>query len=136
MKTTHQQQAYALARIILGINFLIHGLVRIPKLQAFSNGMVTQFQGSPMPAGFTKAFASVLPFAEAIIGLFILLGLLTRQALLAAGILIGILVFGTCLIEKWDIAGEQMNYALYIAALLFLGQYNAYSITRTRASSV
>lgn len=129
---THQQKAYALARIILGINFLIHGLVRLPKLQAFSNGMAIQFQNSPLPASLTRIFASLLPFAEASIGLFILLGLFTRQALLAAGIVMGLLISGTCLIEKWDIASEQMVYVLYISALLFLEQYNAYTLTRSK----
>ncbi|RFM28469.1 DoxX family protein [Deminuibacter soli] len=126
----HQQKAYALARVLLGINFLLHGLTRIPKLEAFATGMVAQFQATLLPAALTSAFAHALPFAEAGIGLFILLGLYTRHALLAAGVVMGMLLFGTCLLEKWDGAGLQMSYALYIAALLFLEKYNYCAVYR------
>lgn len=128
--TRHQQKAYALARILLGINFFMHGMVRIPKLQVFVAGMVKQFEASPLPEMITRLFATVLPFAEAAVGLCLLIGLFTRHALIAAGILMGSLLFGTCLLEKWDGAGLQMSYALYIAALLFLEHYNAYAVYR------
>jgi len=39
LKMSNQQLAFLLARITLGINLFIHGLVRIPKLNAFAEGV-------------------------------------------------------------------------------------------------
>lgn len=124
----HRYLAFALARITLGINFLGHGLVRLPKLEVFRNWMVKYFEGTMLPAGIVSPFATVLPFIEFALGLFLIIGMFTKQTLIASALLIIILLFGTCIKEAWDAAGSQMLYALFIAMLLFNLDYNAWSI--------
>ncbi|UYQ91625.1 DoxX family protein [Chitinophaga horti] len=132
---TNRHLAYALARITLGINFLGHGLVRLPKLEGFRNWMVKLFEGTMMPPSLVAPFATILPFIEFALGMFLIIGLFTRQSLVACAVLMMILLFGTCLREAWDAAGSQMLYALYIALLLFFIEYNAMAIdTRKRTS--
>ncbi|WP_295122402.1 DoxX family protein [uncultured Chitinophaga sp.] len=132
----HRYLAFALARITLGINFLGHGLVRLPKLDAFRTGMVKDFERTFLPGPIVSAFATVLPFIEFALGLFLIIGIFTKQSLAGCAILMMILLFGTCMKEAWDSAGSQMLYALFIAFLLFNLEYNSLSIdTRKKPST-
>ena len=65
----------ALLRLTLGINLVVHGLVRVPKLSAFAAGMARDFQPTILPSGLVQAFALALPFAEAAVGALITVGL-------------------------------------------------------------
>ncbi|WP_373057375.1 DoxX family protein [Zunongwangia sp. H14] len=123
-----QQLAYILARITLGLNFFMHGLVRIPKLEAFAKGLASGFEGTLLPAVIAEAFGYVLPFFELIIGALILLGFKTKQVLAAAAILIMLLIFGSGLKEDWGAVGTQMLYALFIFFLLFHLEYNRFAL--------
>jgi thiosulfate dehydrogenase [quinone] large subunit len=124
MNLNNFELAFVLGRLLLGINFLMHGLVRIPKLAVFRAGLVKEFAAAPLPEPLVSLFAMVLPFAEAGIGLLLVLGLFTRPALVAAMLVIISLVFGSCLLEKWTIVGDQMVYGLYILTLVLHLQRN------------
>ena len=89
--------AYLLLRLTLGLNILLHGAVRLPALGAFAEGMVRQLTDTPLPAVAVRLFGLVLPFLEAAIGLLLTIGLWTRRALVAGGLLVAALVFGTAL---------------------------------------
>ncbi len=112
--------AYSVFRITLGINILIHGAGRIlgPGAGAFATKMAGEFTGTVLPYGLVHLFLLVLPFAEAILGGLITLGLLTRWALTLGGLLIAALVFGTALRSDWNIVGIQMIYAIIYYLLL------------------
>jgi thiosulfate dehydrogenase [quinone] large subunit len=75
-----------------------------------------------------RPFALTLVFAEAIIGLLLVLGLWTRWSLLLGAVLISALVFGTALRSDWDTLAIQLLYAFIYAALITALEYNAYSI--------
>lgn len=60
----------------------------------------------------------ILPAAEAILGVLITLGLLTRWALTLGGLLMAALVFGTALRSDWTTVGIQMVYAIVYYLLL------------------
>jgi thiosulfate dehydrogenase [quinone] large subunit len=124
MTLNNFELAFVLGRLLLGVNFLMHGLVRIPKLAVFRAGLVKEFATTPLPEPLVSLFATVLPFAEAGIGLLLVLGLFTRPALVANIMLIISLVFGSCLLEKWTIVGDQMVYGLYILTLVLHLQRN------------
>jgi thiosulfate dehydrogenase [quinone] large subunit len=124
MSLNNFELAFVLGRLLLGVNFLMHGLVRIPKLAVFRAGIVKEFAATPLPTELVSLFATVLPFAEAGIGLLLVLGLFTRPALVAAMLAIISLVFGSCLLEKWTIVGDQMVYGLYIITLVLHLQRN------------
>jgi len=115
----NKQLAYFLARITLGINFFIHGLVRIPKLSQFAEGVLGGFEGSILPAMLVEPIAYAIPFIELILGAMILLGVFSRKALTASAILMIILITGSAFKEDWGAVGTQMLYALYIFFLIF-----------------
>jgi len=124
MKLNNFELAFVLGRLLLGLNFLMHGLVRIPKLAVFRAGIEKEFAAAPLPPTLVSAFATALPFVEGAIGVLLLLGLFTRPALVAAMLVIMSLVFGSSLLEKWTLVGDQLVYGLYIIMLVLHLQRN------------
>ena len=113
-----QRLAYLLLRLTLGINILLQGAVRLPTLGAFAQGMVQQFADSLLPSVAVRLFGLLLPFLETGIGLLVTVGLWTRWALVAGGLLIAALVFGTALRSDWQTLAIQMLYAIMYYLLL------------------
>jgi thiosulfate dehydrogenase (quinone) large subunit len=110
--------ARALLRVTLGVNLVVHALVRMPKLILFADGMARDFGATFLPWRLVHVFALALPFAEAAIGACIAVGLWQRLALTAGALLILALVFGTALLQRWETLTQQMVYAFLYAALL------------------
>jgi thiosulfate dehydrogenase [quinone] large subunit len=112
--------SYGIFRITLGINILIHGAGRIfgQGTGAFAAKLSSEFAGTVLPSGLIHLFLTILPFAEAILGALITLGLLTRWALALGGLLIAALIFGTALRSDWNTVGIQMIYAITYYLLL------------------
>jgi len=110
-----------LLRFGLGIDMLLHGVVRIPNLAAFVEHGTSSFKGSFLPDALVTPFLHVLPFIEAIIGLLILVGgKAGRLGFIAGGFLMGVLLFGTASHQAWDLASQQIIYLLAFAiALMF-----------------
>jgi thiosulfate dehydrogenase (quinone) large subunit len=127
-----RQLAYCVLRLTLGINILIHGLVRLPQLAPFADGLAQAFAKTPLPPQVVRLFAFVLPFAETFVGLLLTLGLWTRLALVSGGLLIFALVFGTALRSDWDTLGIQMIYAAIYYLLLVSRTYDRFSIDHLR----
>jgi thiosulfate dehydrogenase [quinone] large subunit len=122
-------QAFLLARIVIGISFFGHGLVRIPIISKFSNTMMKEFESSIIPQVMVSAFSHALPFAELIIGLLLLIGLCTRYTLIAAILLMAGFIFGATSIQKWDLITIQLFHAAFCIALLaFSERYNCYAL--------
>ncbi|GAB3694220.1 hypothetical protein GCM10027592_14910 [Spirosoma flavus] len=112
------QLAQLVIRIGLGINMLMHGLVRIPKLHAFVAKTEAGFAQTILPPLLTKAFLYTLPFLELSCGLLILIGgQFSKWGYLLGGLIISALLFGTTLKEDWSGAGNQLIYiiAFYLA---------------------
>ncbi len=128
----HKHLAYFLARITLGINFFIHGLVRLPKMESFANGVVKGFENTMLPEILVLPVAYAIPIVELILGLFLILGLLTRKTLTAAAFLIIFLIAGSAFKEDWGAVGTQMLYALYIFFLLFFQENERMAIYSDR----
>jgi thiosulfate dehydrogenase (quinone) large subunit len=112
MESNHKQTAFFLLRITIGLNFLGHGLARLPKINEFRNWMLLEFQNSILPQWSISIWGSILPILEFSVGVLLLLGLFTYRAAIIGAILIALLVLGSCLIEKWEWAGTQMLYAM------------------------
>lgn len=119
---------YLLARLPIAWSMFGHGLVRIPKVAAFSAGMAKNFSHSILPPSLVLTFGYVLPFLELLTGLLIILGLLTRQALLLGFLIMIILIFGSSLVEEWQGVFIQMMYAVYFSLLILFLPYNRYSL--------
>ena len=123
-----RRAAYAILRLALGVNMLLHGLVRLPHMAAFVNGMATQFQATVLPGFAVKSFGWVLPFAEGLIGLLLVLGWRTRQALVAGGLVMAAPIAGTSLRSDWPTVGIQMVYSAIYYLLLRDASHNGFSL--------
>jgi thiosulfate dehydrogenase [quinone] large subunit len=110
--------SYLLLRLGIGASMLGHGLVRLPKLNTFSNWMVSSFEKSILPNLLTIPFSYALPIAEFLIGLLLIIGLFTKPALIAGGVVMIILIFGTAMIENWGMLPLQFIHLALFALLL------------------
>jgi thiosulfate dehydrogenase [quinone] large subunit len=127
--TSDQRLAYAALRVVAGMNLLMHCVGRVVGgTGEFAAKLVVQFEHVPLPAWMIWCFGLTLPAIEGILGLLLLLGLRTRAALIGAGLLILVLTFGSGLVQDWPAASIQLTYAAVFAALLFLRQYNGWSV--------
>jgi thiosulfate dehydrogenase [quinone] large subunit len=119
---------YLLLRATIGTNIFIHGLSRLLAGPShFADALVAAFQHTPLPTGLVHLFALVLPWAESIVGLLVLVGIRTRLALVAGSLLILTLTFGSTLNQDWESAGLQLIYATVFASLLAFRHHNAFS---------
>ena len=115
----NQRIAFALFRIALGMDMLMHGAMRIPSLTAFVNTTAKLFEGSsPLPMALVRGFLYFLPFPEALLGVLLILGLFTRAALVLGAATMIILVFGTGTRQDWNTIGLQMAYVLYYYVMI------------------
>ena len=119
---------YFLLRLPIAISMFGHGVVRMPKLEKFSNWMIGNMEKSFIPESLILPFSYVIPIAELLIGLFLILGLWTRQTLSAGMVLMSMLIFGSSSFENWDPISSQLIHAGYMGALLLLIHYDRFSL--------
>jgi len=120
--------SFLLLRVAIGTSLLGHGLVRLPKLPAFSQWMVGLFAKSVLPEFIVTPFSYLLPIAEFVIGLLLVTGLFTRQALIAGSWMMIFLIFGTCLLENWDALPSQLIHVAFLAVLLNFTHNNTWAL--------
>ena len=121
--------AYALLRIVFGVDIFFHGLSRLlGDHAAFLAYLSQQMAKAPLPKSILPPFAAALPWTEATIGLLLLLGLFTRFALVAGSLEMIVLMAGITLAQNWEVAGIQPIYcAIYFVLLTHRGR-NFYSL--------
>ena len=125
------QWSFLLARLAAGMSMFGHGLVRMPKLAGFSNWMMGQFQKSMLPDFIVEPFSYVLPIAELLVGVFLLLGLFTKQSLIAGSLVMISLIFGSSMIEEWGAIPSQLIHAAFFCVLLiFADSYNSFAVDK------
>ena len=125
------QWSLLLARLAAGMSMFGHGLVRMPKLAGFSNWMMGQFQKSMLPDFIVEPFSYVLPIAELLVGVFLLLGLFTKQSLIAGSLVMISLIFGSSMIEEWGAIPSQLIHAAFFCVLLiFVDSYNSFAVDK------
>ena len=106
-------------RLPVAISLAGHGLVRLPKLQTFTEGMVKSMEKSAIPEALITPFGYVLPFLEAIIGISLLVGFKPKLTMYSAIALMSILILGSSSIENWSAIEAQLLHCLYLFALLW-----------------
>ena len=116
------KQNYFFLRLPIAISILGHGLVRLPKLQGFSNWMLETMEKSFIPEFLLLPFSYILPIAEFLIGLWLLIGYQSKLAIFSAITLMSVLIFGSCSIENWSAIEAQLIHAMYLFGLLWYGQ--------------
>ncbi|MND88292.1 hypothetical protein D3C87_719540 [compost metagenome] len=121
---------FLLLRLGIAISMFGHGLVRLPKLNTFSQWMIASFEKSLLPKAMVLPFSYVLPVAESTVGLCLLIGLFTKPALImGAGVLL-ILLFGTAMIENWEAIPSQLLHLAFFALLLQFVQSNSWALDK------
>ena len=126
--------AYTILRVSFGANIMLHGVSRIVMGHAAFLAYLTHYfeKASYIPVSMLSVFATVQPWVELILGLLLMIGLVTRFSLIAGGLVVMCLVFGTNLAQDWLVSGLQLIYAfLYYYLLVHLDQ-NRYSIDGAR----
>lgn len=124
----HNTTAYLLLRLAIGASMLGHGLVRLPKLPAFSEWMMNSFSKSILPGALILPFSYILPVAEFLTGLLLITGLMTKYAAIAGGLVMVMLVFGTSMIENWEAIPSQLIHTVFFAILLTSISSNTFAI--------
>ena len=122
------QNAYILVRLALGVSMFGHGLVRLPKLSVFSHWMVETFEKSMLPKFMVLPFSYLLPVAEFGIGILLILGLFTQQSLIAGGVVMLMLIFGSTMIENWEALPSQFIHSILFAVLIQFLASNSFAL--------
>ncbi len=135
-KLSNEQLAFFVARVTIGINFLFHGIVRLPKLSKFAEGLSKGFADTMVPEALAYPFAYGLPIVEFIIGALLLVGFKTRFASVAGGFVIALIMLGTCLKEDWPLVGSQMVYAIFFFLLIKNLDFNCLAIDKKTNTKV
>src|SRR5271154_1642853 len=118
MKIPANIWGYTTLRLAMGMSILIHGLARIGHIPAFAETTVKQFSSSVLPASAVVACAGIPPPIELLIGALILVGLWTSLGLVLGGAWMVVLIFGSALIENYNVVGIQLLYSLIFFQLL------------------
>ena len=127
--------AYTLLRLVLGINIFVHGLVRIGDIPGFVQSQVALYKDIAIPDFMIAGPAFLIPIIELIAGFLMIIGLKTRNALIAGFALMLPLMFGVCLLQNWSTASSQLIYCLVYFVLLVGYPYNRISIDQLRHRS-
>jgi len=110
--------SYAVLRFTLGTAFLFHGVTRLVSgWSAFTDEMVRNFHDTFLPDFMVRPFALSVPPVEAVLGTLLCLGLFTRPALIAGGLWMVALVFGTAVRQDYPTVAIQLLYALLFFVL-------------------
>ncbi|SDJ52133.1 thiosulfate dehydrogenase [quinone] large subunit [Pedobacter sp. ok626] len=122
--------AFLIVRLAIAISMLGHGIVRLPKLSAFSQWMVGSFEKSLLPKALVVPFSYILPVAELSIGLLLLTGLLTKPAAVAGAVVMLMLIFGTTMTENWEALPSQLIHIIFFAILLQFIDSNSFALDK------
>ena len=126
--------AYTILRVSFGANIMLHGVSRIVMGHAAFLAYLTHYfeKASYIPVSMLSVFATVQPWVELILGLLLMIGLATRFSLIAGGLVVMCLVFGTNLAQDWLVSGLQLIYAFLYYYLLVHLEQNRYSVDGAR----
>jgi thiosulfate dehydrogenase [quinone] large subunit len=116
---TNFKSTFFFLRLPLAVSMLGHGLVRLPKLAGFNQWMRESMQKSFLPESIITPFSYVLPFAEAIIGLLLLIGVFFRYTCYAGLTLMAVLILGSASIENWSAIEAQLIHSVLFGVLLW-----------------
>ena len=120
---------YFILRLSLGVDMLMHYVVRTWGISKdFVPVTEKMFEGNLLPMSWVHNFLTGLPYFEGVLGVLLILGLLSRWAVTAEGLLVTVLLFGTALRSDWTVVSHQMIYLLFVFILLAVEDYDYFSI--------
>jgi len=120
---------YFILRLSLGVDMVMHYVVRQWGVsQDFVPVTEKMFVGNLLPMSWVHVFLTVLPYFEGVLGVLLVLGLWSRWAITAEGLLVTVLLFGTALRSDWTVVSHQMIYLLFVFFLLAVEEYDYFSV--------
>jgi len=117
-----------LLRLPVGIVFLFAGINKARDLTKFSEGIRQQFRETFLGGPLLEGFIFVLPWAEILVGACVLIGLLTRPALVAAGLLVAVLILGLAVVGNYPSVAQNTVYMFIIAFALRTAEHNQFAV--------
>jgi thiosulfate dehydrogenase [quinone] large subunit len=127
---------YFILRLSLGVDMLMHYVVRTWGVsQDFVPVTEKMFVGNLLPMSWVHFFLTYLPYFEGLLGVLLILGLWSRWAITAEGLLVSVLLFGTALRSDWTVVSHQMIYLLFVFILLAVEEWDYFSVDAWRARS-
>ncbi|GJM16263.1 MAG: hypothetical protein DHS20C13_15900 [Thermodesulfobacteriota bacterium] len=120
LKISNKKLAVLLLRFVTGINFLMHGAVRVfGDYSGFANGMADNFSETFLPAFSVRLLGYSIPILELIIGVILITGFQLKIGLVIGFLLMATLIFGMSLLQEWGVVGSQMIYVLALFFILY-----------------
>lgn len=120
---------YFILRLSLGVDMLMHLVVREWGVsQDFVPVTEKMFVGNLLPMSWVHFFLTYLPYFEGLLGVLLILGLWSRWAITAEGLLVTVLLFGTALRSDWTVVSHQMIYLLFVFFLLAVEEWDYFSV--------
>ncbi len=117
---SNKKLAVLLLRFVTGINFFMHGAVRVfGDYSGFAGGMAENFNETFLPAFSVRLLGYAIPIVELIVGLILITGFQLRLGIVLGFLLMAALVFGMSLLQEWGIVGSQMVYVLCLFFILY-----------------
>ncbi len=126
----HQFTAYLLLRVSFGLMLFTYGFSKfLGGIENFAAGLQERF-AEQLPSLVVTPFAYALPFAELIIGFFIIFGLRTYYSLVLAATLMIILTFGAVMEPSPDTVANNMLFAFIAFVLIWKLDADEWSVDR------
>ncbi|MCC5939144.1 MAG: DoxX family membrane protein [Lunatimonas sp.] len=120
--------SFLFIRLGIGVSMLGHGLVRLPKLTAFSDKMVADFADSMLPVLLVRPFSLAIPFVEFALGVLLLLGFKSTWTAVVGATFMLLLMLGTAAIENWGAYPSQMIHLGFFVLLIQFMPANTFSL--------
>ena len=120
LRLSNKKLALFLFRLVVGVNFFMHGAVRIlGDYSGFASGMAEDFGETFLHPLSVTALGYVIPVIELIIGVILITGYKLRYGLILGFLLMAVLIFGMSLLQNWGVVGTQMIYAISLFLILY-----------------
>lgn len=120
LQMSNKKLAVVFLRLVTGINFLMHGAVRVfGDFNGFADGMASNFNETFLPAFSVRLLGYAIPIVELIVGIILITGFQLKIGLVIAFLLMATLVFGMSLLQQWGVVGSQMIYVICLFLILY-----------------
>lgn len=127
------QIGYFFFRVFVGVNLFLHGFMRVlTGVSAWEIPTAATFTETFLPMPLVHLALYMIPPVQIFLGALIVLGLLTRWALLGGLLLMLLLLFGHLVRQNWSGAHIVMHYGLYYWILLALLSQNWLALDNRR----
>lgn len=125
---THATWITLLVRFSLGTVFIAHGIGKVLSYPQAPTGIIEGFAETWLPGFVVVPFAYALPFLELILGAMLFLGFKYIPALVATGIMLGILSFGKVVQGQPQGVAPNLTYLIVVLVGIYFADSNRWKL--------